>query len=88
MGSHHSGILLCRLEYAVVEEEINVCLYAHRVGVAFEYELELGQGSECLRHRIGQDREAALGLLFRLVGGGVTACQFCDVVGDDLFVAL
>lgn len=88
MEFHHSGILLCKTEYAVMDEMISVGLYAYRAGVSFEYELQARQGSECISCRIGQDLEMARELLFRLAKSGVTACQFCDVVGDDLFAVL
>lgn len=83
-----SAILLCRMEYAVREEIIGVCLYAYQAGIAFEYSLELVQGGDRMTSFVGQDLEAARMLLYRLALGGVTACHFRDVVGDDLFAVL
>lgn len=85
MESNHTGILICRAEYAVRDQSIITCLYAHHAGVAFEYVLEVRQGPDSISCQIGQDLEAARKVLFRVLSGGVTLCHICDVVGDDLF---
>lgn len=91
MEDHHAGVLVCRAEYAVQDLELCVCLYAHRAGIAFRYELEIVQGSEIASCDVGQDMDAARLLFFCILSGGVTACHLIDVVqdmGDDILASV
>ncbi len=88
MEGCESDVLLCRAQYTVQASELTVCLYAYRVGIAFEYALEIRQGEECARHGIGQDLAFARTLFYKILSGGVTACHFDDVIGDELLATM
>ncbi|MBR5881083.1 MAG: hypothetical protein IKZ16_05300 [Clostridia bacterium] len=88
MEDRESDVLMCRAQYAVHKNELTVCLYACRAGIAFEYALEITQGDLSERCGIGRDVELARRLFYKILTGGVTACHLGDVIGDELFATM